>query len=83
MELKQKKQKLIKIKLQTKLPEKVMRLSESENHKLFPVNLKILNYVLYTNLNNIVLILRSVDSTLQYKQYTDMYSNETIITPNL
>ena len=83
MELKQKKQKLIKIKLQTKLPEKVMHLSESKNHKLFPVNLKILNYVLYTNLNNIVLILQSVVSTLQYKQYTDMYSNETIIKPNL
>ena len=40
MELKQKKQKLIKIKLQTKLPEKVEHLSESKNHKLFPVNFK-------------------------------------------
>ena len=61
MELKQKKQKLLKIKLQTKLPEKVERLSESKNHKLFPVNFKILNNVLYTNPNNIVLILQSMD----------------------
>ena len=81
--MKQKKQKLIKIKLQTKLPEKVKRLSESKNHKLFPVNFKILNNVLYTNLSNIVLILQSMDYTLQYKQYTDMYNNETIIKPNL
>ena len=78
-----KKQKLIKIKLQTKLPEKVERLSESKNHKLFPVNFKILINVLYTNLNIIVLILRSMDLTLQYKQYTDIYSNKTIIKPNL
>ena len=61
MELEQKKQKLIKIKLQTKLPEKVELLSESKNYKLFPVNFKILNNVLYTNLNNIVLILQSMD----------------------
>ena len=81
--MKQKKQKLIKIKLQTKLPEKVKRLSDSKNHKLFPVNFKILNNVLYTNLSNIVLILQSLDYTLQYKQYTDMYNNETIIKPNL
>ena len=47
MELKQKKQKLIKIKLQTKLLKKVERLSESKNHKLFPVNFKMLNNVLY------------------------------------
>ena len=52
--------KLIKIKLQTKLPEKVERLSESKNPKLFPVNFKILNNVLYANLNNIVLILQSM-----------------------
>ena len=78
-----KKQKLIKIKLQTILPEKVERLSESKNHKLFPVNFKILNNVLYTNLNIIVLILRSMDLTLQYKQYTDIYSIKTIIKPNL
>ena len=83
MELKQKEQKLIKIKLQTKLPEKVELLSESKSHKLFPVNFKILYNVLYTNLNNIVLILQSMKYTLQYKQYTDMYSNETIIKPNL
>ena len=54
MEQKQKKQKLFKIKLQTKLLKKVERLSESKNHKLFPVNFKMLNNVLYTNLNNIV-----------------------------
>ena len=57
MELKQKKQKLIKIKLQTKLLKKVECLSESKNHKLFPVNFKMLNN---TNLNNIVLILQSM-----------------------
>ena len=78
MELKQKKQKLIKIKLQAKLPEKVERLSESKNHKLFPVNFKILNNVLYTNLNNTVLILNSMDSWIN-----NMHSNETIIKPNL
>ena len=60
MELKKRKQKLIKIKLQTKLQKKVERLSESKNHNLFPVNFKILNNVLYTNLNNIVLILQSM-----------------------
>ena len=61
MELKQKKQKLIKIKLQTKLPKKVERLPKSKNHKLFPVNFNILNNVLYTNLNNSVLVLQSMD----------------------
>ena len=61
MGLKQKKQELVKIKLQTKLPEKVERFSESKNHQLFPVNFKILNNVLYTNLNNTVLILQSMD----------------------
>ena len=61
MELKQKKQKLIKIKPETKLPEKVECLSESKSHKLFPVNFKILNNVLYTNLNNNVSILQSMD----------------------
>ena len=82
MELKQKKQKLIKIKLQTKLPEKVKRLSESKNHKLFPVNFKILNNVLYTNLNNIVLILQSWIKPYNISNI-HMYSNETIIKPNL
>ena len=61
IELKQKKQKLIKQKLQTKLPEKVERLSGSKNHKLYPVNCKILNNVLYTYLNNIVMILQEID----------------------